>query len=1149
MEPAMLHRKRCALLLCFLLSLSIGLSEQSFASDTPQMLANTYNNPSQERISLASALLKLEKKFSVSFGYTDQTIKEKFVLSDKLDKAELEETLEEVLSPHNLKYQKIDDKFYLIVELRKDNNIPERINKGRTSKNEHLNGLSSINISSLPAADIIKKMAETVSGKVTDSKSGEALPGVNVLVKGSMSGTVTDVNGKYSISVPDNSDTLVFSSIGYVTTEVALNGRSTIDIALNEDIQSLEEVVVVGYSAKRQSELSSSVAIVESEELQEGVVSQNLGNMLQGKVSGLTISNSGGRPGDDTNIVIRGVGSIGAGYEPLYVVDGVIGGSANPMDIESITVLKDAAATGLYGSRAANGVIIITTKKGKSGETKVSYTGSAGPTYHRNGNIEMMNSAELYERQKEGFRNFYDAQQTAGVPGFMDIAFNEYLEGVLPSSLLDTDTNWQSLLTRPGFVNQHQLSLSGGNDKTTFYVSGNYYYERGTILSTYYRNLNFRTNLKHNISDRFTLHARINAGADKRPNEPLGGQEGTMAQFYNNMPWDPAFEADGVTPYNPSGMGNDWIGNARSNYFYNVDHQSDITKNNNFGADLQLDVELTDWMRFSTNNRVSYAVRDWRQLLDKEHQLANFENGRISETVTKNNTFLTSNLLTMSQSFGSHELSGILGQEYNYINNSYTGAVGMDLANGLSALSAAGSPKSVSGNITETGFLSFFGQLDYSFKSKYFVVGSLRRDASSRFGANNRWASFYSLGASWNISREDFLANASWIDLLKLRGSYGTTGNANIAPYLSLGTYSFTTASTYNGISGARPARIENPDLTWEMAYNANVGLEFAFLNRINLGLDLYNRVNKSLLQNVPLSAASGFTNQQRNVGSVRNRGVDINLHTVNLDGELRWETNFNINVNRNKVLSLNQGEDIADGQMRIREGLPIRYFYMKDWAGVDPENGDPLWVRWEDSEGNVIHGADMQEPAQILTTNVYNQASNLFIQSAYPDFTGGIRNDLYYKNFSLSMLFNFAVGQSIYFAARQRIDADNNSLNQNQMKLHEDWVRWEKPGDIATHPKLLSGGSASNGTSSRYLEDASFFRIQNLRLGYKFTDQLYKLSNLRLFASVDYLAVFTKFSGADPDVNMEDSVIDQGANSARYSPTRKIMLGLSFDL
>lgn len=1009
------------------------------------------------------------------------------------------------------------------------------------SLNKYSNQLDNIGEKVLKAVDV------TVSGTVLD-QNGDPVPGVTVSVSGTGIGTATDLDGKYTLSVPDGS-TLVFSFIGFEAQRIPVGDQSIIDVTLSEDISSLDEVVVVGYSSKRQSELSSSVAVIGEDELKKGVISNNLGTMLQGKVPGMTVSNTGGRPGDAPNIVIRGVGSIGAGYGPLYVVDGVIGGSANPMDIASITVLKDAAATGLYGSRAANGVIIITTKSGKSGETKVSYSGSVGMSHFRDGNIEMMNSAELYDRQKQGFRNFYDAQVAAGVPNFTDQTFDQYLENVLPPSLLDSDTDWRSLLTRTGYVNQHQLAVSGGNEKTTFYVSGNYYNELGTVLGTDYQNIDLRANLKHQISDRFTLHARINAGANKSPNEPLTGQEGTMTQLYNNLPWDPAFEADGVTPYNPLKPENIWLGNAKSNYFYNKDHQKDITKNMRFGIDLQLDAKITEWMRFSTTNRVGFSGSDWTQLLDKGHQLASFENGRITQEYSYDNSFLTSNLLNMEHSIGDHNFAGILGQEYNYSTSSFTGAVGMDLAGGLSALSAAGSPKSVSGNNAETGFLSYFGQVDYNYQGRYFLVGSVRRDASSRFGANNRWASFYSMGASWNVNRENFLKDAAWIDLLKIRASYGTTGNANIAPYLSLGTYSFTSNSTYNGLSGARPARRENPDLTWEMAYTTNIGLEFSIFNRFNLELDFYNRDNKDLLQNVPLSASSGFSSQQRNVGSVRNTGVDFSITTVNLNGEFRWETNFNMNINKNKVLSLNQGEDIASGQMRIREGLPMRFFYMKEWAGADPQTGDPLWVRWEDEEGNVIHGADKKDPANVITTNTYNAASNLFVSSAYPDFTGGMRNDFFYKNFSLSILCNYAVGQSIYFLHRERIDSDNNSTNQNQMKLHKDWVRWENPGDIATHPKLLSGGSASNGMSSRYLEDASYFRIQNVRLDYAFPHRVYKFSGLRFYASMDNVAVFTKFSGGDPDVNMENPVIAQGANSARFSPTRKVILGVSFDL
>jgi TonB-linked SusC/RagA family outer membrane protein len=710
---------------------------------------------------------------------------------------------------------------------------------------------------------------------------------VNILVKNTNIGTVTDVDGKYNLDVPDENAVLVFSFIGYVTQEVAINGRNIINVTMAEDVQSLEEVVVVGYSAKRQSELSSSVTVVDEEDL-KGVTSENLGTMLQGKVPGLVVSNVSGHPQRDTEIVIRGTGSIGAGNAPLYVVDGIIGGTANPYDIASITVLKDAAATGLYGSRAANGVILITTKSGKSGKTRVSYNNSIGPSFHRRGNLAMMNSAELYENRKQAALNYYNDQVASGDPAFTGQSFDQYLESVVPSSVLNNDTDWPSLLTRRGFVNQHQLSVSGGNEKTTFYISGNYFSETGTLIGENYQNINLRGNLKHQISDRINLAWRINGGTKNYLNDPEGGQSAAVVQYYINMPWDPVYEDDGVTPYKPFESGF-WYANNGTNYFYNREHYSDRTKELNLNTDLRLEANITDWMTFSTSNRWGMGGVDWKQLLDKYHPGADFESGRLSQNYSYFNSFTTSNLLNLEQSFGDHNLSGILGQEYNYITRSNTNAVGIDIPIGLSALGATGRPKSVGGIETETGFLSYFGQVDYNYQSRYFLVVSARRDASSRFGKNNRWASFGTIGGSWMINREDFLNSVSWIDMLKLKFSYGSTGNANIPDYLSLGTYNFATRNTYNGLSGARPARMENPDLTWEIAYTTNLGLEFAILNRATLFLDFYHRENRNLLQDVPLSAASGFASQQRNVGSLRNKGVDVNLSTVNLDGEIKF--------------------------------------------------------------------------------------------------------------------------------------------------------------------------------------------------------------------------------------------------------------------
>lgn len=1074
---------------------------------------------SKHNVSIVEVFREIKRQTNYNVISTSKLIKETPLVSIEMKDASLKDALNQLLVPVGLSY---------IIE---DNSIVIKKASGPL-------GIKTTN----ETLTIVQQ--REVTGKVAD-QNGEPLVGVSVRVKGKSEGATTNKIGFFSINA-NPGDILIFSYIGFIPKELHYTTQNSLEIKLEVDNTAMEEVVVVGYSTRRQSELSSSVTVVGEKELQKGVTSGDLGTMLQGKVPGLVVSNASGHPQRGTNIVIRGVGSIGAGYSPLYVVDGIIGGSADPSDIASITVLKDAAATGLYGSRAANGVIVITTKSGQNGKTKINYTGSMGVSHHQDGNLSMMNSKELYENRKIAGLNYYNDQVGLGNAAFTGRTFDEYFERTVPSSVLNTNSYWPTLLTRTGYVNKHHLSVAGGNQATTFYLGGNVYSELGTLLGEKFNSLNLRGNLKHQITEKLAVSWRVNTGFQKYPNDPQNGQESVSVQYFTNMPWDPVYEADGITPYNPYKSGQ-WYGNSKANYFYDSEHYNDLTKEMNFNSDLQLDYKINDWMSFSTSNRWSFSGSDWSQLLDKYHFQADFDDGRLSQTYSYRNTLLTSNLLKMNHSIGDNNFSAILGQEYNYNRMSNINAIGVDIPIGLDVLNATGSPKSVSGGKTETDFLSYFGQIDYNYLNRYFLVGSVRRDASSLFGANNKWATFYSLGASWILNKENFLKDVSWIDLLKARVSYGTTGNANISPYLSLGTYAFNINNTYNGASGARPARLENPDLTWETAYTTNVGLELSVFRRIKLELDFYNRDNKDLLQNVPLSSATGFPGQQRNVGSVRNRGIDVNLTTVNLEGDFRWETNFNVNVNRNKVLALNQGQDIASGTMRISEGRPLRYLYMKDWGGVDPQTGDPLWVRWEDENGNIIHGADKKNPTNILKTNNYNEASNLFVRSAYPDFTGGIRNDFFYKDLSLSILCNFVSGQTINFAQRTHIDDDGAVLSKNQMNPYKDWVRWEKPGDIATHPQLVLGGNLnSNQPSSRYLEDASYLRIQNVTLNYNFSKLF---SGLSVYARVDNLIVFTKFSGTDPDINIESPVAGQDKWGANYGATRKVIFGVNLNL
>ncbi|NBC67315.1 MAG: SusC/RagA family TonB-linked outer membrane protein, partial [Bacteroidetes bacterium] len=507
---------------------------------------------------------------------------------------------------------------------------------------------------------------QSITGTVTDVQTGEPLPGVNVIAGDgsgdSPVGTTTDTNGEYEVELADEVSTLIFSYVGYERFEVSIEGRTKIDVELAQDVQMLEDVVVVGYSERRQSELSSSVTVVNEEELQRSSITEDLGTMLQGKVPGLIVSNTDGNPGSTTQAVIRGVGSIGAGYNPLYVIDGVIGDrlSVNPSDIESITVLKDAAATGLYGSRAANGVIVITTKRGQAGETRVSYRGSYGITQDRD--FETMNSEELYEQYRMGHENLYNDAVAEGDPNFTNISLDQYLNDVLPSSLLEQNTPWNSLLTRRGYVSQHQLSVSGGNERTTFFVSGNYYDELGTLLGTEYQKFDLRFNLDHQLSETLNLQTRVSTGIDKFPNDPLGGQSSTRTQYYNNIPWDPAFNDDG-TPVNPLAPGQGWFGNASSNYFFNRENQESEIKNAYLNVDLELGYDIADWISFSTTNRVGLSGRDFSQVLSQRHEIANAERGRVTQNYRYGNSFLTSNVLNLDHDFSDHSFSGILGQE------------------------------------------------------------------------------------------------------------------------------------------------------------------------------------------------------------------------------------------------------------------------------------------------------------------------------------------------------------------------------------------------------------------------------------------------------------------------------------------------------
>ncbi|TPE43933.1 SusC/RagA family TonB-linked outer membrane protein [Pontibacter mangrovi] len=987
-----------------------------------------------------------------------------------------------------------------------------------------------------------------VEGKVVDEK-GQPLVGLTVVLKNATVGTTTGADGTFTIAA-EPSDVLVFSYIGYLTQEVPVGNKAAVNVTMKADTKALEEVVVVGYSSRSKSELVSSVSVVDGNKLRD-VTSNNTATLLQGKASGVVVSSASGQPGEEPNIRIRGTGSISAGAEPLYVVDGVIGGTANPADIESITVLKDAAATGLYGSRAANGVIVITTKRGKAGETRVSYNGTTGVSQRTMGNFDVMDGQQLFDYTNQLYQNDYNGKRGNYIaalsktnPNPTEAEINEYLasknfpltyagyvDGVLPSEPGNTD--WLEEAFRTGITNNHQLSVSGGSEKTRFYISGNYFQEEGTLVNTNYEQTNFRANIDHEINAKLTVAARVNTKFSNRENDPSGA----LYQSFINLPWDNPYNEDGtIRRVDASTTG--WYGRDKSNFLYTSQYNYNRSRGQSLDGDLKLEYRVTDWLSFSTTNRYSVGNSRYDSNNDSRTPSGKASNGSLSNSYGYSNSFLSSNLLTTDKQFGNHSLRGILGAEYQKNYSDGMSASGQGIFPGLEVLDAVAKPVNIGGYKSESKFMSGFLNLDYDYDSRYFATASYRRDGSSRFGRDKRFGDFYSVGAAWAISGEDFFQGlSSTVNLLKLRSSYGVTGNANIGDFAALDLYQFNVQ--YADQPGGFPRRLVNRDLTWEKAHTFDIGLEVGLFNRVDVALDFYNRTNKAILQDVPLSSATGFYWQTQNIGSVRNQGLDIEVTTKNLEGALSWETDLNLSFNRNEVLELYGGQPIDRGSQRIEEGRPIGSWFMREWRGVDPATGDPLWLlKQYDADGNFV---------QDTVTNSYNNATRVYTGTTTPKFAGGMRNTFSYKGFTLSAFMNFVYGNKVYNYNRELFDADGAYPTYNSMVLQDGWSRWEKEGDQATHPRaVLNGNKASNKTSSRYLEDGSYLRLRNITLSYNLPEAVtsrLKADNLRVFVSGDNLWTWTDFSGMDPEVDLTS-----GYSTTRYPGSRKLMLGVNID-
>lgn len=955
---------------------------------------------------------------------------------------------------------------------------------------------------------------QTVSGVVSDSESGEGLPGVTVRVKNGTAGTVTDMEGNFSIAVPDANTTLVFSFVGYLMKEVPVGNQTEINISLDPDVKALDEVIVVGYGTLKKSDLTGAVSSVKSEEL-TAYPAQGTIQALQGRAAGVNIQSNNGAPGASLKVRVRGSTSINASSDPIYVVDGFVGAALPPPeDIASIEVLKDASATAIYGSRGANGVIMVTTKRGKTGEVKIDFNSS-------------------YSLQNEINRlDLLNADQ-----------FRDYIEEARPGLELGAaNTDWQDEIFRTGSIQNYQLGISGGSENVIFYVSGSYFGQEGVVINSAFKRYSLTSNIDIKASERFNvglnLFAQRNITDGVRTQEGSGGPTpGVISSTFKFEPDQGIYNPDGTftigrlndpidNPYTIATQLQDELVNDRfqANVFAEYDLLKDLSFRTTFGA--------------TTNNsrRGLYAPSTTQEGRNAGGGAAQVLGGRST-------LLLNENYLTYNKSFGEiHNLTVMGGYSFQSSTSEGWGARSQAFINdsfsfwGLGAGSNIQQPNS---GLTEWQIASYYGRFNYSLLDRYLLTFNARYDGASNFSANNKWAFFPSGALAWNMKNEGFMEDFNEVSFWKWRVSYGLTGNQAIDPYESLARFS-NVFSVIGGkvVNAARPTAVANENLTWETTAQLDIGADIGFFNdRITLTLDYYRMVTSDLLFEVRLPQYSGYPNQIRNIGEVENKGWEAMVATRNLTGAFEWESSFNISANRNKVLSLPGGNDIFYGSgpghmvglgdtQVLREGEPVGSFYGLIYDGVYQEGDEfitgggfeeePGGEKFRDIDGRDAEGNLTGQPDGML-----NSDDRTIIGNPHPDFIWGFNNDFKWNNFDLNIFFQGSQGNDILSYTLLELDLLSGINNATTEALN----RWTPSNTNTDVPKAVAGRTRR--VSSRWIYDGSYVRLKNLALGYTLPNSLLERLNLqkvRIYVSAQNILTSTDYPGYDPEVNYQTS-------------------------
>ncbi len=1008
---------------------------------------------------------------------------------------------------------------------------------------------------------------KVITGRVTSSTAGP-IPSVSVYVKGApANGTQTDATGSFKLSVPGDAKTLVFTFIGFKTKEVSITG-ATVNANLEEENTTLSDVVVVGYGTQIKRDVTGSVASVKSKDL-ENLPVTSFEQALQGKAAGVQISAQNGKLGQGITVRVRGAASVTAGSEPLYIVDGIPITSGdfssttaptsaladlNTNDIESIEVLKDASASAIYGARASNGVVLITTKQGKIGKTLIQFNALGGistPSNHR----EFLNAEQYVQiirragagAANQDFLNGDYATLQEGLDDYSTIVegrLNRYSAGNNDYQTYKVNTNWEreSFQNNP-ITQQYDLNLTGGNEKTKFYIGGQALDQKGIVVGNSYKRYSGRLNLTNKVTD--FLEVGVNLNFSNSINNRLS----------NDNAFSSPLQSVALSPITPfidprSGLISGTLPGAASNYpvYYNpfigIENAAyKATVYRTIGKAFA-NVNLAKGLKFSTDFSIDNLNQNeesyYGSLTFRNTGTANGDGQNISTFVINTNT---NNFFSYNTTAGKSTFDAILGTSYQKSTTKYSTIEGQDFpSDAYIKLGSAATKVIATSNESAFSFLSYFFRANYKYNDRYLVGFSVRADGSSRFGENHRYGYFPAGSVAWIASEEDFLKSSETISLLKLRASYGLTGNAEIGNYSARGLFSGTGA--YGGVAGQIPSRIANPDLTWEKTKQLDLGLDFGILkNRVTGTFDFYQKNTTDLLLDVPIPQTTGFATITQNLGKLKNTGFELGINTENFVGAFKWSTAITAAINNNKITDLG-GQVLNSNEINAAiAGQPIGVFYLPEYAGVNPANGDALYyLNTTDAAGNLNRS----------TTTDINQAQRIFAGNPNPKYTFGFNNTFSYQNFDLGVFFQGVAGNKIFNAGGQYMSANASNGYDNQTADQMDY--WDKPGDITSvpEPRLFYGNGIGN--STRYISSGNFVRLKTLTLGYTFPASVLtkiKLSKLRLYATAQNLATITGYKGWDPEVNADyqSTNINQGVDFYSAPQPRVISFGINIGL